>query len=209
MKYIFYAAVAAIIILIVFYSFHSEDPQVYVREIESFRMTKNRALRDHDSPLLPSDLSRFNGLEYFNPDPRYKVKAKLERYKTRQLIEMASTTGGKLRYFRIGRVSFELNDKLVDLDVFQSEDLTEDARLFLPFTDETNGEESYEGGRYLNLDFSNQSDVLTIDFNLSYNPYCAYNSSFTCPVPPAENHIPIRVAAGEKKFRPGHIKTEN
>jgi uncharacterized protein (DUF1684 family) len=110
-------------------------------------------------------------------------------------------TGGEAEYFiKYGYATFKLKDKshkLLLLLQLNNED--EKDKLFLPFTDKTNGFETYGGGRYLDLDLE-KDDQLIIDFNFAYNPFCAYNDNYTCPVPPAENQLDIEIKAGEKEY---------
>jgi hypothetical protein len=116
-------------------------------------------------------------------------------------------TSGKepKRYFRYGYIHFSLSGKKLKLTIFRSKDLMTDPTykdyLFLPFTDLTSGEESYGGGRYIDLEIKDiKNGKVIIDFNKAYNPYCAYSKEYNCPVPPRENDLPVAIKAGEKDF---------
>lgn len=145
-------------------------------------------------------------LRFFDIDESYRVRAKLERTASDQWFEMP--TSGKIRkVFRVyGRLSFTLHDTAVQINLYQSQALmgSEGYRnyLFLPFTDATTGKETYEAGRYIDLQISDiRNNEVVIDFNKSYNPYCAYVSGvYNCPVPPRENHLPVAIRAGEKAY---------
>jgi uncharacterized protein (DUF1684 family) len=108
-----------------------------------------------------------------------------------------------MEFVKYGEAHFVLNGMEYKLNVYQSPALqgakAQDDSLFLPFTDQTNGEETYEVGRYIDLEIPSSGEIV-IDFNMAYNPYCSYNHNYSCPIPPAENTLPIEVKAGEKKF---------
>lgn len=145
-------------------------------------------------------------LQFFEINEKYRVVAKLEKAPTSQWLEMP-TSGRVKKIFRVyGILSFRINDTLVRLNLYQSEGLMGNDEyknyLFLPFTDGTTGVETYESGRYLDLQTSDiVNNEVAIDFNKAYNPYCAYvNGVYNCPIPPAANHLPVAIFAGEKMF---------
>ncbi|HEU4473163.1 MAG TPA: DUF1684 domain-containing protein [Flavisolibacter sp.] len=144
-------------------------------------------------------------LQFFSADPAYRVLASFEKKEGSSWFEM-KTSGSIRQLFRVyGVLHFKLADTSLTLNVYQSQGLMQvegyKTYLFLPFTDGTTGNESYEVGRYIDL---RQEDIrngqVYIDFNKAYNPYCAYASSYSCPIPPKENNLPVRIMAGEKKF---------
>lgn len=145
-------------------------------------------------------------LHFFEPDKNYRVTANFERTGNEQWFEMP-TSGRIKKVFRVyGTLRFKIHDTLVKLNVYQSQGLMGNDEyknyLFLPFTDATTGIETYESGRYIDLQTSdvNNNEVI-IDFNKAYNPYCAYVSGvYNCPVPPAANHLPVAIRAGEKMY---------
>lgn len=155
------------------------------------------------SPLTPEDLTSFETLDFFEVDENYEVKATLELTPNDPVFEMATTTNRKPLYKRFGIATFQLNGKQFTLNVYQNQQLILDFEhrnsLFLPFTDATNGHESYKGGRYIDVEIP-LDNILAIDFNKAYNPYCAYNSKYSCPVVPKENHLDIEIKAGVKAF---------
>ncbi|GEM_PF-128473 len=154
------------------------------------------------SPLKKKDLKRFEGLDFFKFDSIYVVKADFKRTPDEQPFEMKTTTDRKPLYVKYGEVSFQLKGKTFNLDIFKEVletfgGISND--LFLPFLDETNGLESYGGGRYINTQIP-QGEKLVIDFNTAYNPYCAYNEKYSCPIVPRQNYLKTRVEAGVKIF---------
>ena len=155
------------------------------------------------SPLKDVDRKNFKGLDFFKFDSTYVVKAKFERTPSETPFEMKTTTERLALYVKYGTVTFNLKGKEHHLNVYQNQDLINkegfEDYLFLPFLDNSNGEESYGGGRYIDLQFPD-GDELVIDFNKAYNPLCAYNEKYSCPIVPLENYLELRVEAGVKAF---------
>jgi uncharacterized protein (DUF1684 family) len=163
-------------------------------------------LNDHyadsiDSPLSPEDRLKFKQHEFFPADLKYCVNAKLVRTPDETPFEMATTTSRKAFYVKYGEVHFKLNGKKLKLNVYQNMDLLNNPEyrdyLFLPYKDLTSGNGSYGGGRFVDLSIP-KGDEMIIDFNKSYNPYCAYNHLYSCPIPPKENFLETEVKAGVK-----------
>ncbi|NRD19582.1 DUF1684 domain-containing protein [Winogradskyella eckloniae] len=155
------------------------------------------------SPLKPKDREVFVGLDFFNFDTAYVVTASLKRTPDTEWFEMKTTTDRRSLERVYGVLSFELNGTSFELNVYQGKELmTEEGfenYLFLPFLDNTNGNSTYGGGRYIDLNIP-EGDTMTIDFNTAYNPYCAYNEKFSCPIVPRVNYLDTDVNAGVKKF---------
>lgn len=156
------------------------------------------------SPLTPEDLKNFEGLDFFALDSNFVVDAYLERTPDSKWFKMRTTTDRVSEERIYGVLSFKLNGKPFKLNVYQGkENLTTEGLedyLFLPFLDNTNGETTYSGGRYISLHIP-EGDTLTVDFNEAYNPYCAYNERFSCPIVPRVNYMDIKVEAGVKSFK--------
>ena len=146
---------------------------------------------------------QFHGLNYYPIDLKYRMKAKFIRVENQPMFKMKTTTDRLPEYQKYGEVHFVLDGQEFKLNVYQSPDVMKMPGyadyLFIPFTDKTNGNETYDVGRYLEFRIPQNEDVV-IDFNQCYNPYCSYNNSFSCPIPPAENDLPIAIPVGEKKF---------
>jgi uncharacterized protein len=175
-----------------------------------FRHGRDELFRTHlQSPLNKEARSRFNGLRYFDHDPAYRIRVRVESADEGDPLEI--DTGGEdgvITYRRAGWVRFRLGGKDCRLTVFSL--VGYGGGLFLPFRDATSGNETYGGGRYLfdtvkntdglALDLTLGSDEVTIDFNFAYNPSCVYDARWACPLAPRENWLPVPVRAGEKMF---------
>lgn len=178
--------------------------QSVVKDIKKFQKKLNEDFMDSaKSPLTEADLANFTELSFFPIDTTYVVKAKIERIKDAKPFKMQTTTDRLPIYVLFGIASFELKGKTHRLEIYQNENLMNSAidkdYIFLPFTDMSNGKTSYEGGRYIDLEVP-KGDELIIDFNQAYNPYCAYNPKFSCPIPPKQNHLDTFIEAGVKKY---------
>lgn len=169
-------------------------------ELDDFRADKDAFFRDDPrSPLTDAQRASFEGLAYFSEDPSLVVRTPLERdgVDTDETIEMQTTTGGTQRYRRAGVVRFAVNGAPAQVTLFASPDMHE---LFLPFRDATSGRETYGAGRYLEVEPPGEDGGVEVDFNLAYNPYCAYNPEWSCPIPPGENWLAVPIRAGERSF---------
>ena len=175
-------------------------------DIRSFRNSLDASFRDPEvSPLPDRYRKNFEGLDYFRPDTTYRVWASLDRTPEALPFDMPTNTNDAARERVYGKLTFQLKGKTCVLEVYQSPELLGDPEyadyLFLPFTDQTNGRDTYEGGRYIDLRIPDGDSIL-IDFNKAYNPYCAYNPSYSCPLVPPANHLALEIAAGVKDFQP-------
>ncbi|PHS64674.1 MAG: hypothetical protein COB12_07935 [Flavobacterium sp.] len=176
----------------------------YKKQIEDFRKQKDIDYMIPEKTMLTKELMEvFKGLKYFPIDSKYSIQGKLTRLKNLPIIKIKTSTGKVLDYVIYGKIAFEIGAKFYELSVYQSARLPEEKRktsaLFLPFTDQTSGDETYGGGRYLVLD-NPERNYLTIDFNMAYNPYCVYNPNHSCPIPPTENDLPIKILVGELMY---------
>jgi uncharacterized protein (DUF1684 family) len=152
------------------------------------------------SPLTEADRLEFRGLSYFEGRPEFAVRATMTPARDTSIFAMPTFGRGTLEYSRVGSITARLDGHEIRLAAFRRE--SDDALrtvLLIPFRDATNGSETYGGGRYLELK-EPLSEPLIIDFNRAMNPLCAYDDSYACPVPPAENHLPFPVRAGEKRY---------
>jgi uncharacterized protein (DUF1684 family) len=170
-----------------------------LKTVYEWQKNKNAYFQDpNTSPLRPKEKKKFNGLDFFTPDSKYQVNAFFRESVTKDTIQMKTNTGSVTSEIRYGNLFFELNNRQYVLPVYR-EVVAEDDYVFLPFTDLTNGDLTYGGGRYLDFTFPLKETVL-IDFNKAYNPYCAYNPKYSCPLVPSVNHLDIAIIAGEKSF---------
>jgi hypothetical protein len=171
-------------------------------DVQRFREIRDKSFRNAaETPLKQEDFLKFDGLKYFGIDPKYAVKAKLEKTSDEQIFMMPRSIGAARKYYKYGVLKFELNGTSFSLTVFRSEASTKkNGLLFVPFRDRTNGAETYGAGRYLDIKVP-AGDETILDFNYAYNPNCAYgNEEFSCAVPPRENFLQIEIKAGEKIF---------
>lgn len=172
-----------------------------ISEIEMFRQQLNEEYQNPKESPLGVEASKFKGHDFFPVDLRYRVQAQVVKLANPEKFLMETTTTRRPEYQKEYKITFTLSDTLCELYIYRNIELSKkegyENYLFLPFTDPTNGFESYGGGRYLDLR-TPQGDSMIIDFNQSYNPYCAYSWKYSCPVPPKENALPVKVLAGIK-----------
>ena len=171
---------------------------------EKFQTELNKSYADSlKSPLMKEDLKQFKGLDFFSINEKYIVEATFIRTKKEKPFGMKTTTSRTPLYKKYGELHFEIDGKALKLNVYQNVDLNKkpgyEDYLFLPFSDLTCGKESYIGGRYVDMKIQ-KGKTWTIDFNKAYNPYCAYNYEYSCPIVPLENDLNIEILAGVKKF---------
>ncbi len=171
---------------------------------KEFQEKLNREYANREeSPLTDEDFKYFKGLDFFPIDSKYIVSAKFVRTPNEKVFKM-KTTGARLpEYVKYGELTFTLQGKSLKLNLYQNIELTKEKGyadyLFLPFSDLTSGKESYLGGRYIDMKIP-KGDKVTINFNKAYNPYCAYNHKYSCPLVPLENDLDVEIPAGVKKF---------
>lgn len=155
------------------------------------------------SPLMEKDLKTFKSLDFYPIDEKFIVEAKFIRTKKEKVFKMKTSTSRLPEYKKYGELHFSIDGVDCKLNVYQNIDLIKkpgfDDYLFLPFSDLTNGKETYIGGRYVDLRIQ-KGTTWKIDFNKAYNPYCAYNYEYSCPIVPLENDLNVAILAGVKKF---------
>lgn len=195
--------VGAAIVIIVIYSLMGitgASEEHYIGEIEKHRTEYNAFLRNGgQSPFKDAALrAAFTGLDYFEINPDYRVKASFEKVDAIEYVELELNNNEKRRYQKKGYAVFTLEEQPQRLLVLQSMS-PEDEELFIPFYDETSAFTTYGGGRYVHPEMLPNGKI-EIDFNKAYNPYCAYNHEYVCPLPPSQNKITVKVEAGEKKY---------
>jgi uncharacterized protein (DUF1684 family) len=146
---------------------------------------------------------------FFPPDAKYKVVARFSPLQDTVGFMIPTSSKKAKKFLRYGIVNFEIEGKPYQLHVYRNVALMSDSvyknHLFLPFTDATSGEESYGGGRYIDLEITDIiGHKITVDFNKAYNPYCTYSDGYNCPIPPRENDLPVAIKAGEMNFAKSH-----
>jgi len=175
--------------------------QSYKEEIISHRKEINEEFASPKSPLLEEDRKNFTSLNFFPVDSTFRVKASIEHFSNKEPFQMPTSTDRLPWYQHVATLSFSLRDTIQELEVYKNLDNKLDTVLFIPFGDGTNGLSSYGSGRYLDIHFPKNAKSVYVDFNKSYNPYCAYNHNYSCPIPPKENQLEVYIPAGEKVFK--------
>ena len=198
----FLLSVLVVVIAIIAYSFVGNEEvkpsqdidNEYVKSIQNLRSDKDSYFKkDTASPI--KDKLNFKGLKYFEVNIDFKITGKIDKVTSGQTINVMMSGGEVEEYEAYGNVKFEIEGVKCTLKIFK----TPEGNLFLPFKDLTSNKETYGAGRYLDLGVNDVKDnQISIDFNKAYHPYCAYNQTFTCPVPPAENTLNVVVKAGER-----------
>ena len=179
------------------------DP-AYLEEIQEHRTKINHEFADSlTSPLTKEGLAHFHELEFFPIDAKYSIEATFVLNQEPEPFEMETTTSRRPIYVKYGEAHFNLDGNDYVLEIYQSDKAKTMQEfkeyLFLPYKDLTNGNQSYGGGKYLDLKIPN-GETIIIDFNKAYNPYCAYNHRYSCPIPPRVNHLDIEIQAGVKAY---------
>lgn len=182
---------------------YGQTSVTYKKEIAKYRQHyKQEFLEDKRSPLTAKDTGF---LRFYPVDEQYKVTARITLTPEAEVFDMPTANGKTKQYRQYGLLTFNIKDTAVSLQVLQSLKLLEDPKhkdhLFVPFTDGTTYTETYGGGRYLDLSLQDiKNGTIVLDFNKCYNPWCAFGGSYSCPIPPKENRMPVSVKAGEKNY---------
>lgn len=179
------------------------DPEQYTAEIMAERVKKDAYMTDDKtSPLLAEHRNDFHGLNYFAPDLRYNIIANLEPITNKQVRLLTTSTNEQTSYLEFAWATFRLDGQENKLLILEVMDMGPNrGKLFLAFADDTSAGETYGGGRYLDLKKVPAATSIELDFNKAYNPYCAYNDGYSCPLPPRENILKVPILAGEKNFK--------
>lgn len=171
---------------------------------EAFQKQINSEYADKkESPLTDEDFAAFKTLDFYAIDPQFAVVADFIRTPNEEVFKMKTSSSRLPEYVKYGELHFTLDGKKLKLNLYQNIELVKkkgyEDHLFLPFSDLTCGKESYIGGRYIDMKIPH-GDKMLIDFNTAYNPYCAYNHKYSCPIVPLENDLAVEIRAGVKKF---------
>lgn len=177
-------------------------PEGWEESLREERASRDESMRgDPDGPIPPSELAAFAGLEYWPPNPDLRFRGAINRYESPERLTIITTTGRERPCERYGWIRFRAGGRHHTLQVYRLLDAPGAGvrQFFLPFTDLTNGVETYPAGRYVNLD-GPEDGPYVVDFNYAYNPLCAYGrpEKYVCPVPPRENALSVRIEAGER-----------
>jgi uncharacterized protein (DUF1684 family) len=165
-------------------------------KLEAFRADKDHFFAtDRESPLTPEQKRGFRGLKYFAENPDLRLVVDVDEFPQKDEIRMQTTTGDVQPHTRFGRFKFTVDGQEAELTIY-----ADPHGFFLPFVDSLAGTETYGAGRYLEPEPLGKGKFL-VDFNLAYNPYCAYDDRWSCPITPRENRLKVPIRAGEKVFR--------
>jgi uncharacterized protein (DUF1684 family) len=191
-----------VVIVSVFYAFQgSQDDEAYKNQIEKERAEKDRFMRASAVSPFANSTDTFKGLNYYPPDIHYRIVADLHPIEQRRPVTLSTNDGEVQNYLEYAYAEFKLDDvrnKLLILEITDSG--PSNGKLFLAFGDETSAGDTYGAGRYLDVDKTPGSRTIKLDFNLAYNPYCAYKDTYACPLPPAQNLLKVAIKAGEKNY---------
>lgn len=193
--------IAIVAIVIVYYGVRdSQDDTSYVETILESRQRIDRFMRTSaESPFAGKE--SFPGLKYFPPDVRYRIIARFEPAAGKNVVILPTNDGEEQRYREYGYAIFELDGIENRLLILEGIGIgPARGKLFLAFGDETSADETYGGGRYLDVSHNPGASTITLDFNKAYNPYCAYTDAYSCPLPPPTNLLKVAIRAGEKTF---------
>jgi len=183
------------------HSYSDEQVVQFKQDFEKYIIEKNEYCKSDDSPLLRSDIPNFKGLHYFEYNPNFRFEGPIHIYENPDTVIIYGSKKDERPSTKYGYFEFSFNDNKHQLQIFKilPRKSKQSDYLFLGFTDATSNEETYGGGRYINLDL-NEENFYVVDFNYAYNPYCAYNPKYSCAIPSRENHLSIAIEAGEKKY---------
>jgi uncharacterized protein (DUF1684 family) len=185
------------------------DDAAYAVEVSAFRQQKDEFFaRSPQSPIPHAERHQgFHGLTYFVPDAAFRVRAQVVPFAQPEIVELATSTGDVRPQLRYAELRFQLGDRDLRLIGFAEPHQHHTHELFVPFQDATSGHDTYGAGRYLEVEVAHTADgteSAIVDFNYAYSPYCAYNINYSCPVPPAENRLPVAIPAGERNYSGDH-----
>ncbi|MDN3593340.1 DUF1684 domain-containing protein [Zunongwangia endophytica] len=190
----------------IFSSFCQEKTKDPIDQIKTFQEHLNEEYRSpEESPLSEEERLAFKGHDFYEIDTSFIVEATFVRTALESPFRMQTSSDRQPIYVKYADLYFTLKGKELKLAVYQSQTLKDDPKyfdyLFLPFTDDTNGKGSYAGGRYIDLKIPKEgTKEIILDFNKAYNPYCAYSGGYSCPVPPTENNLDLKISAGVKAY---------
>lgn len=197
---LFFGIIIALGIIVVYVFTGTQKDQSYENSVQEYReRSVDNMLAADNSPF--NEEHPFEGLNYYPINRDYKVQADITFLQDYMPLYVKTTEGSTQEFVKYARLTFTLFGEPDTLIWLQSK--TNPEEKLLAFTDETSGDSSYAAGRYLPLEYKTGSQV-TLDFNLAFNPYCAYNESFICPMPPRKNHIDVPIKAGEKVYHHDH-----
>jgi hypothetical protein len=200
-KNIIVMIVLAVIAASIIYSLQGSGDAGYEQKILKQREEKDRYMRTASDSPFAGKTELYTGLNYFEPDPKYRVKAKLIPIENKQVVILPTSDQKTKRYLEYAWAEFTIDGQSCRLLILEIIDMGPyKGTLFLAFGDETSARETYGAGRYLDVKKPKGQNSILLDFNEAYNPYCAYNDTFSCPLPPPDNLLKVGIRAGEKNY---------
>ncbi len=191
-----------VVVIIAMYSFYGgQSDTSLVDEINKERENRDRFMRSSNESPFASQKEDFKGLHYFPANSKYRIIADLKPVDNKKPVVLTTSDGKEQTYLEYAWAEFDLDqfhNRLIIYEVIGIGPAR--GKLFLAFTDATSGTETYGAGRYLDINKVPGSQTIVLDFNKAYNPYCAYIDSYSCPLPPQENHLNVAIRAGEKAY---------
>lgn len=181
---------------------YSPEQKEYITSIDKQRIEKDDYMKNNPrSPFNYKGKVKFHPLKYFNVNPNFVFKGKLTEYTAKDTLSIFGTKGEERKVIRYGFINFEYEKKSYRINVYKGTTKSGNEYFSIWFTDKTTNEQSYGVGRYLDFDLNSDKEfIYTIDFNLAYNPYCAYSADYTCSIPTKDDYLDLSIEAGEKKF---------
>lgn len=198
--------VISLLLLAVLFLGFDISPKAFRKEIRQYQKEQHKKFKNPKESPFRDKVDEYKGLKYFPANIKYRLKARFERLKKQRPFEIKTSNPDKDKTFvPFAKLHFSLEGKELSLTAYKNLELPPIGKykkhLFLPFMDLTNGESTYGGGRYIDLEMPD-GDILILDFNKAYNPYCAYRSDgWSCPIPPEENFLDMEIKAGVKKYK--------
>ncbi len=202
-RVLFVVAFGAFLLITIFSLYTSQQsadddavsPQDYIQSVELKRAERHSFMKNNEeSPFVVQGVA-FDSLNYFDVNPAFKANASVEQIPQGKVLQLQTSDDSIKVYQEVAVLHFDIVGSHQDLTLLQSADK---AHYFLSFYDETSAVSTYGAGRYLEVEYSGSESTITLDFNRAYNPYCAYTTGYSCPVPPPQNKISIAITAGEK-----------
>ncbi|WP_162428728.1 DUF1684 domain-containing protein [Pontibacter pudoricolor] len=198
-KLVIFAGIVLVLLYFINETFLSEEN--YTKPLLKEREDKDLSFRSRtNSPFTEEDRRDFKNLVYYEPNVAYRVTARLEDLPKQDTLLMPLTNGSYEPYLRYAIANFELEGQPQRLTLYKKLAKEEKDQWFVPFTDKTNGFETYGGGRYLDIPYKEDAKTVVLDFNRAYTPFCAFNPEYVCPVPPKDNRLTVSIPAGEKTY---------
>lgn len=197
MKKITYALISLIIVFSLFYAFSGgESESAYKDRIAKLRIERVRFLKNASESPFSQYPAKADSLSFYPIDQSFSISANITSLEQKKYLTIRTNDGDKQKFLKYGYANFEIKGVLCKLLLLRP---IGEKTILLAFADKTSGNETYGGGRYIDLEIS-QLKTIVIDFNQAYNPYCAYNPNFSCPLPPKDNILPVTIEAGEKNY---------